>query len=92
MLHLSPNQYHFLLKCFEERTFGLREDLDTDIEVIGAGLDASLQVGAFGYEHPLYGYAYAFYRIELLTFVNEGEAIPNDFDPQRFIELYRQQR
>lgn len=90
MLHLSPKQYRFLLERFEERTFGLQDDLETDIEIIGAGLDSTLQVGAVGYEHP-YGYAYAFYRIKLITFTDGGMEIPNDFDPQYFIERYRQQ-
>ena len=89
MLHLSAPQYRFILDVFDEQTFGHRGDLETEMEVVGAGLDASLQVGAVGYDGR-HGHAYAFYRVELLTFVDGGTAAENDFDPERFIDLYRQ--
>ena len=88
MLHLSPAQYDFLLERFEQETFGKIDDLDIELEIIGAGLDATLHLGAVAYE-TRFGFCFAFYRLELQTFVDGGFPCPNDFDPERFIHLYR---
>ena len=88
MLHLSPSQYDFLLERFEHETFGIVDDLDTELEIVGAGLDATLHIGAVAYE-TRFGVCFAFYRLDLQTFIEEGFPVPNDFDPKRFIQLYR---
>jgi len=88
MLHLSSSQYDFLLDRFENETFGIVDDLDIELEIVGAGLDATLHISAVAYE-TRFGPCFAFYRLELQTFVDGGWPLSNDFDPKRFIQLYR---
>ncbi len=88
MLHLTPFQYLFLLERFEQETFGCCDDLDTDLEIIGHGLNATLYIGAIAYEDRD-AFRFAFYRLDLETFTDDGDHLPNDFDPQRFQTLYR---
>lgn len=91
MIHLTQAHYRFLFERFDQETFALHEDLDTQLEIIGTGLDATLYVGALWYEDR-YGPCFAFYRLELQTFIDGGQPIPNDFDPQQFLDLYRSNR
>ncbi len=91
MIHLTPRQYRFLLERFDQETFGLREDLDTEWEIVGFGLDTTFRVGALMYDDRRVP-RFAFYRIELITFLDGGYPVPNDFDPQRFLEMYRYSR
>ena len=52
MIHITPEQYDFILRVFDDETFGGTDDLrqkngdPVDFEVIGCGLDASLEVSA----------------------------------------------
>lgn len=56
MIHITPEQYDFILRVFDDETFGGTDDLrqkngdPVDFEVIGCGLDASLEVSARAYQ------------------------------------------
>lgn len=89
MIHITELQYKAIYNAFDNDTFGEVDDIEREIEVRDAGLDATLKVGAVAYEGR-YGVAYAFYNVELETFIDGGFEVPNDFDPNQFIRLYKQ--
>ena len=87
MIHITEPQYKAIYNTFADDTFGEVDDIDREIEVRDAGLDATLKVGAVAYEGQ-YGIAYAFYNVELATFIAGGYPCPNDFDYNKFIDIY----
>ena len=89
MIHITESQYKAIYNAFDNDTFGEKDDIEREIEVRDAGLDATLKVGAVAYDGR-YGIAYAFYNVELATFIDGGYEVPNDFDPDQFIRLYKQ--
>lgn len=89
MLHITQKQYKYIYQVFDDKTFGCTADLDTDLEVIGCGLDASLIVNAWLYEGRQ-GLMWSFIDLSLKTFKNGGDTVDNDFDKNYFIELYKQ--
>jgi hypothetical protein len=95
IIHITPEQYDFILRVFDDKTFGGTDDLrqkngePVDFEVIGCGLDASLEVRAYAY-HSDHGTEYAFTYVNLLTYVDGGRRVDNNFRQDIFIDKYKQ--
>ena len=88
VVYIEDEHYKAIYNVFENETFGGTEDIDREFELYDAGLDATLKVGAVAYDGQ-YGIAYSFYNVELATFIDGGREVPNDFDMNRFIDIYQ---
>ena len=95
IIHITPEQYDFILRVFDDKTFGGTDDLrqkngdPVDFEVIGCGLDASLEVRARAYQSD-HGTEYAFTYVNLLTYVDGRHRVDNNFEQDIFIDKYKQ--